>query len=422
VLAHRDGLQVYFQPTAPAPTWGTTPRELKQGYRWSHDPKAADFGQFVQAVGKRYDGQFTTTAVDGTPRPLPAVRAWGIWNEPNIGGWMTPQWTKVHGTFVPTAAAIYRRMLDAAWTAMARTGHRHDTIMIGETAAYGATHKGYGASMDPLILLRALYCVGSDYRPLRGSAATAIGCPASGSRRAFARAHPALFDAQGWAHHPYDFQHPPNHVRGDPNSASLASLSRLEHALDRAQRAYGGRGGMPIDITEWGVQSRGPSPYQPFSQAQQAAYLNEGEYMAWSNPRVPVFSQFLLVDAAPNPKFPKGTKPYWATFQSGLLFYPSLQPKPAYNAFELPLWIPTPQHGSHVLIWGQIRPTNAPKVALLQFEPQGANTWTTLTTIQPSDAEGYFTTYANLPAAGGVRLAWTAPNGTPFYSRTATVS
>ncbi len=422
VLAARDGLQVYFQPTAPAPTWATPPRQLDQGYRWSHDPNATDFGQFVQAVGKRYNGSSTTTAVNGTPTQLPPVRAWGIWNEPNIGGWMTPQWTKVHGQFVPTSAAIYRGMLDAAWNGLARTGHRHDTIMIGETAAYGASHQGYGASMDPLVFLRGLYCVGAGYRPLTGSAATAIGCPASDGRAAFVKAHPALFDAQGWAHHPYDFQHPPNFVRTDPNSASLSSLTRIERALDRAQRAHGGRGGMPIDITEWGVQSRGPSPYQPFSQAQQAEFLNEGEYMAWTNPRVPAFSQFLLVDAAPNTKYKKGSKPYWATFQSGLLFNPSGAAKPAYNAFELPLWLPKPQHGSHVLIWGQIRPTDAPKVAQLEFEPQGANTWTTVATIRPSDAEGFFTTHVSLPSAGGVRLAWTAPSGQPFYSRTAAVS
>ena len=66
--------------------------------------------------------------------------------------------------------------------------------------------------------------------------------------------------------------------------------------------------------------------------------------------------------------------------------------------------------------------TNAPTVSLLQFEPQGANTWTTLATIRPSDAEGFCTAYADLPAAGGVRLAWTTPAGQPFHSRTATVS
>ena len=71
VLAARDGLQVYFQPTAPAPTWATPPRELAQGYRWSHDPNAADFGQFVQAVGKRYNGSSTPPPSTERPRAFP---------------------------------------------------------------------------------------------------------------------------------------------------------------------------------------------------------------------------------------------------------------------------------------------------------------------------------------------------------------
>jgi hypothetical protein len=422
-LAHQDGLQVYFQPTAPAPNWATTPRQLPQGYRYAHNPNAKDFGQFVQAVGRRYDGHVTTTDVTGQPTTLPAVQYWGIWNEPNIGGWMTPQWNTLKGgKKVEASPAIYRRMVDAAWTGLTRTGHRHDTIMIGETAAYGAGHKGYGASMDPLVFLRALYCVGTGYKPLKGTAATEIGCPGSGSASAFARAHPALFDAAGWAHHPYDFVNPPNFVRKDPNSASLSSLSRVERALDRSQRAYGHRGAMPIDITEWGVQSRGPSPYVAFSQAQQAEFLNEGEYMAWANPRVPTFAQFLLVDAGPNTKDKKGSRPYWATFQSGLLFFGSGAAKPAYNAFELPLWLPNARHSGHTLVWGQIRPTDAARVAQLQFRPPGSSDWTTIATIRPTDPEGFFTTRVSLPTAGSLRLDWTAPNGQPFLSRIATVS
>jgi hypothetical protein len=42
----------------------------------------------VQAVAKRYNGSFV--APDASTK-LPAVCYWGIWNEPNIGGWMTPQ-------------------------------------------------------------------------------------------------------------------------------------------------------------------------------------------------------------------------------------------------------------------------------------------------------------------------------------------
>ena len=420
--AHQDGLQVYFQPVAPAPNWATTRLPVPQGYRYANNPNPTEYGQFVQAVATRYDGRYSTTDVTGTPVTLPAVRYWGIWNEPNIGGWLTPQWTRVHGVFVSTAAKIYRGMVRAAWQALVRTGHRHDTIMIGETAAYGAGHPGYGASTDPLIFLRALYCVNARYKPLTGAAATSIGCPASGRRSAFTRANPALFDAGAWAHHPYDFAKPPSAKRSDPNSATLSGMSKIETALDRAQGVYGHHAKWPIDITEWGVQSRGPDPFIQFSQTQQAEYLNQGEYMAWTNPRVPTFAQFLLVDAAPNPAYKQGSKRYWATFQSGLLFYPSEAPKPAYNAFELPLWLPNARHGSHVFVWGQIRPTDAPRVASLQFAPRGSSVWTTVAQIRPASSEGFFTTHVALPGPGGLRLDWTAPGGQPFYSRTAQVT
>jgi hypothetical protein len=421
-VATQDGLQVYFQPTAPAPTWATPPRKLAQGYRFSHDPNAADYGQFVQAVAKRYSGNFVAPNASGQSTKLPAVRYWGIWNEPNIGGWMTPQWnTLKSGKKVEASPAIYRAMVDAAWKGLVATGHRHDTIMIGETAAYGAGHKGYGASMDPLTFVRAFYCLSGAYTPLKGTAATQIGCPASGSRGAFVHAHPALFDAAGWAHHPYDFAHPPDYKRSDPDSSTLSGLSRIEKALDRSARAYHQRAGKPIDITEWGVQSRNPSPYVNFSQAQQAEFINQGEYMAWTNPRVPSFSQFLLVDDGPNTQYKKGSRGYWSTFQSGLLTYPSDQPKPAYYAFELPIWLPQPKHGSHVYVWGQIRP-QAPRKAVLQFKARGSSTWADVATVTGSGPEGFFTTHVKLPSAGGLRISWSAPGNVPFDSRIATVS
>jgi hypothetical protein len=418
-VATQDGLQVYFQPTAPAPNWATTPRKLPQGYRYAHDPNAADYGQFVQAVAKRYNGSFVAPDATGA---LPAVRYWGIWNEPNIGGWMTPQWNTVKGgKKVEASPAIYRGMVDAAWKGLVRTGHRHDTIMIGETAAYGAGHKGYGASMDPLTFVRAFYCLSGAYRPLTGTAATQVGCPKSGSRGAFVRAHPALFDAAGWAHHPYDFAHPPTYKRSDPDSATLSGLSRLETGLDRSARAYHQPAGKPIDITEWGVQSRNPSPFVTFSQAQQAKYINEGEYMAWLNPRVPAFSQFLLVDNAPNTLYKKGTRAYWSTFQSGLLTYPFDQPKPAYYAFELPIWLPKPKHGSAVPVWGQIRPSSQRK-ALLQFKARGSGSWANVATVAGSEPEGFFTTQVQLPSAGGLRISWSGPGNVTYDSRIATVS
>jgi hypothetical protein len=421
-VATQDGLQVYFQPTAPAPNWATPPRKLAQGYRFSHDPNAKEYGQFVQAVGKRYNGSFVSPDINGAPSKLPAVHYWGIWNEPNIGGWMTPQWNTLKGgKKVQASPTIYRGMVDAAWRGLVATGHRHDTIMIGETAAYGAGHKGYGASMDPLTFIRAFYCLGANYTPLKGTAATQIGCPKSGSRTAFVRAHPGLFDEAGWAHHPYDFLHAPDYKRADPDSATLSGISRLEKALDRSARAYHQPAGKPIDITEWGVQSKDPSPFQPFTQAQQAEFINEGEYMAWTNPRVPSFSQFLLYDSGPNTKEPKGSKAYWATFQSGLFEFASRQPKPAFSAFELPLWLPQPKHGPNVYVWGQIRPKTQ-RTAELQFKSRGATSWASIATVRGAGTEGFFTTHVSLPSAGQLRISWLGPGNTPLDSRIATVS
>jgi hypothetical protein len=422
-VANQVGLKVYFQPTAPAPNWATSPRKLPQGYRYSHDPNAKLYGQFVQAVAKRYSGHFVAPNVNGGKSPLPRVSYWGIWNEPNIGGWMTPQWNTLKGgKKVEASPSIYRAMVASAWNALVRTGHRHDTILIGETAAYGAGHKGYGASMDPLIFTRAFYCVGTSYRPLKGKAATNIGCPKSGRRGPFVRANPALFNATGWAHHPYDFVNPPSFHRKDPNSATLSNLSRIENAVSRARKAYHKSAKMPVYITEWGVQSRTPSPFVAFSQAQQAEFINEGEYMAWKNPRVPSFAQFLLVDAGPNTKAPFNSKPYWATFQSGLLFFQGEQPKPAYFAFELPIWLPNPRHGPRVSVWAQIRPTNAPRKGELQFAATGSNVWSNVAPVSATNSEGFLTTNVSLPSAGSLRLTWTGPGNTVLYSRIARVT
>jgi hypothetical protein len=421
-VAGQLGIKVYFQPTAPAPTWATTPRKLPQGYRWSHNPSAKAYGQFVQAIATRYSGSYMVPDFNGGSSALPRVSYWGTWNEPNIGGWMTPQWNTVKGRKVEASPAIDRSLVNAAWSALGRSGHGHDTIVIGETAAYGAGHKGYGASMDPLTFTRAFYCVGSSYKPLRGAAAARVGCPKSGNRGAFVRKNRALFAATGWAHHPYDFVNPPSHHRRDPNSATLSNITRIEKALDRAQRAYHKQVRFPIYVTEWGIQSRGPSPFVKFSQAQQAQYINEGEYMAYKNPRIPAFAQFLLVDSGPNKRFNPGRKAYWATFQSGLLFYPSQQPKPAFDAFELPIWLPHPHHGPRVTVWAQIRPTTAARTGTLQFQPRGSSTWTNVASVSAADAEGFLTTTVSLPSAGGLRLAWAGPANTPVYSRTANVS
>ena len=82
--AAADGVKVDFTVSGGAPLWAEGKGVPAQGknpqFAWK--PNAAAYGQFVQAVGTRYDGAFTPK---GQQSPLPAVTFWSIYNEPNFG-------------------------------------------------------------------------------------------------------------------------------------------------------------------------------------------------------------------------------------------------------------------------------------------------------------------------------------------------
>ena len=81
---------------------------------------------------------------------------------------------------------------------------------------------------------------------------------------------------------------------------TIGVLSRLTRALDRATRAgaFTRRSKMPLWLTEFGIQST-PDRYFGVSLAKQVEYRAIAERMAWSNPRVRAFSQYLLRDDRP---------------------------------------------------------------------------------------------------------------------------
>ena len=214
-----------------------------------------------------------------------------------------------------TSPVIYRGLLDQAWNALAATGHGGDTILVGDTSAKGSVSRGALPAMPPITFLRALYCVGNSYRPLTGSRASALSCPTSGQPGAFGAQHPGLIQASGYADHPYSFTLPPNVVSTNPTWATLADLPRLEHALLRIFASYSvpAPGGVPLYLTEYGYKSNPPNPYVHTSQDQQAEYINEGEYMAWSDHYVRALGQFELVDAGPQTSEPLDSPLYWGT-------------------------------------------------------------------------------------------------------------
>ena len=70
--------------TYSTPSWAIAGRNDTQATLYDPDaPTTAAFGAFMRAVATRYSGTFTPT---GKSAPLPRVRHFEIWNEPNLKG------------------------------------------------------------------------------------------------------------------------------------------------------------------------------------------------------------------------------------------------------------------------------------------------------------------------------------------------
>jgi hypothetical protein len=438
--AAADDIGLDFTIDGPAPLWATgsgAPRGTTGYFRADWEPSPKEFGYFVTAVGTRYDGSYKPR---GSATALPRVSFWSIWNEPNYGGSLGPQGVPGHLT-IPGSPHIYRTLLDAGWSALQATGHRpgRDALLFGETAPRGANGTGWGyfSGMKPMVFLRSLYCVDSRYRELRGSVASAEGCPttAAGSRN-FRRQHPALFTASGFADHPYEQASAPNLPtylcgsklcvgRSDPDFADLPEVPRLERALDRLNSIYGSHTRFPVWSTEYGFRTTPPDPHEGVSQATAAYYVNWAEYLTYKQPRLYSYSQYKLRDSAPPAYFDTG------------LENPNGSQKPGYDAYRMPLLLPvtSTKAGREVEVWGCVRParyakldTGQAQTVQIQFQPGSTGTWQTLDRVTITNAKGYFDVHLAFPSSGAVRLAWAYPAGDPLlgggtvYSRTVTIT
>jgi hypothetical protein len=308
-------------------------------------------------------------------------------------------------------------MVATSWSALRSTGHAAGSILIGETANVGI--------WQPLPFIRAMYCVDSNDRQLRGAAAAAVGCPRSKSASRFVADNPGLFDGAGFAHHPYSFDVAPNRAYPDPSWVTLDNIGQLENTLNRIHSTYGQsrRGGVPLYITEWGYKTDPPNPFAGTSESQQANWTAEGAYMTWADPYVQGFTQFLLVDAEPKVDTKPGSRAYWNTFQTGLELLNGKH-KLAYDAFRLPLWVPEPHHGSRVGVWGELRPADHQTLqyGVLEFEPRGSKSFEQVRELQTASPQGFFVAHVALPSAGKLRLAWLSANGSAYYSNTVAIS
>jgi hypothetical protein len=394
------GIQVQFNLTGPVPLWADAAGAPTTRASTHWKPSVVDFYDFAYAIGVRYSGR------EGQAR----VSQWSIWNEPNQPGWLAPQWQTVHGHSVAESPRLYRGLVNSGYYGLLFAGHRTttDTILIGETAPEGQDSGSFYTAMTPIPFLRDLYCVNRQDRPLQGRSAALLGCPTHGGAGNFVHANAGLFGASGFAHHAYDFTHPPDYSLPDPNDVPLADLSRLERFLDRTFSAYGVHRRIPLYLTEYGYETNPPDPYRGVSLSTQAGYLNESDYLAWANPRVRSVAQFLLHDSAPNRLYAPRQRDYWDTFQTGLLFLNG-RPKPALGAYRMPIWLPQThlRRGTRAFVWGQVRPADrlASQTVSLQWSP-GHGAWRTIATAHTGAHTGYFTLRVRIPASGYVHSTW----------------
>jgi hypothetical protein len=167
--ATRLHLTVYFNVTGPDPKQfmgHTSNASIAKAYK----PNPREFYKFVKAVGTRYTGTYRDENYGHTH--LPRVASWSIWNEPNQGAWLAPQF--LNGR--PYSAQLYRELYLRGHEALAETGHGKDLILAGETAPLGSNGTGARTPMRPAQFIRELFCLQPNLTPYAGPAATARGC------------------------------------------------------------------------------------------------------------------------------------------------------------------------------------------------------------------------------------------------------
>ena len=407
------GIRVYFNVTGPGPRWAHTKKPkgstaLQSTYR----PRAREFKLFVTAVGKRFNGTYRDE--NGSRGVLPRVSMWSLWNEPNQGGWLSPQWERRGGQLVPASPAIFRKLHQAGYQGLVAAGHRVDNsiILLGETAPLGSDAKTGKSPIRPKQFVRELFCIQPDGNPYTGAAAAARDCGdlAKG---------PLL--ASGYAHHPYTKNVPPTQRDPHPDAVTMANISELGALLDEmSAKTNGIAPGLSLFMTEYGFETNPPDPFSGVPLAAQAKYNTIGEYLAWSDPRIASQAQFLLVDVAPVRKRPKTSKSYWFTYQSGLFFQRG-QAKPAAYAYSFPFVAVItgvdPATAAPIFgLWGQMRflANGVPETVQLQWRPKDNSAgWTTIGEPVAIDHFGYFnaTRTAPSPAPGEWRGAWVRPDG-----------
>ena len=241
-------IRVQLALVGPAPAWATGNKKIGP-----NRVNAKYFGEFVRATATHFNG---------------LVDRYSIWNEPNYVGWLSP---------LSSAPRNYRAMYVEGYDAIKSVAPGAQ-VLIAETSPYAIKKR----ATAPLAFLRKMVC----------------------ANRGFTKASCGGLVADGYAHHPYDFDHKPTYKFPGADNATINTLGRLTTALDRLASAGGLKSpsGKALDLylTEYGYFRSGK---RRVPESRRAKYLVQGFQIAQRNPRVREMLQYLLAQPAKKYRF-----------------------------------------------------------------------------------------------------------------------
>jgi hypothetical protein len=269
--APKYGLQVLLTITG-APKWangGQTP---------NHPPKhLADLTNFAHMLASRYNGHRIGFG---------AVTRWSVWNEPNLGLFLTPQFN-ASGKIV--SPQTYVKLWMAAYTGI-KAGNPLAEVAAGETSNRGHNRPTGMPGLDSV-------------------------APATFANLV-ARAAPNL-PMVAWAEHPYpSIPHPSATQKATYPEVRLTNIDKFGASL---QQWFHRR--VPIWVTEWAEQTTPEYPRGGISYAQQVQDVKTAMQLAGASPYVEMFIWFIFRDSDNATWFSGIEKKTGAT-------------KPAYGAFS----------------------------------------------------------------------------------------
>jgi hypothetical protein len=326
--AQQRGLKVLFT-VFRAPDWAEGPGRPAGIPAGSWNPDPGRFGQFGSALARRYSGSFSPGS--GAP-PLPRVRYFEAWNEPNLTNFFAPQ--RVGDQVVSPDA--YRTLLNSFYDAVHAVDPTN-VVISGGTGAYGDPPGG--ERTRPVAFLRQLFC-------LQGQQLEPQPCPQT------------RMDTLG--HHPFGHPNPPTYSTINPDDAGIPDIGRLERVLRAAEKAgvVAPGGKRPIWATEfWWITRPPPNPDAVANEAQQARYIEQAHYLFWKQ-GVSVAIQYLIRDSG-------------VPFNTGL-FFSDGRPKLSFKAFRFP-FVTDRLSGKRVLAWGK-----SPKAGKVKVQARKRGKWRTV--------------------------------------------